>query len=101
MCLFSQAASDGRVETLQELAFKFEQVSVPQDSLINMYNPLGYTMLHYAIMYKQLECITSLIEMGAGMQLYLIRSVMHLTYVYLYVTVQDVREEIWLIFMQC
>ena len=66
MHLLSQAASDGRVETLQELAFKFEQVSVPQDNLINMYNPLGYTMLHYAIIYKQLECITTLIEMGAG-----------------------------------
>ena len=80
----SQAASDGRVETLQELAFKFEQVSVPQDGLINMYNPLGYTMLHYAIMYKQLECITSLIEMGAGMQLYLIIGLLCILHTYIY-----------------
>ena len=63
-----QAATDGDTEALQELASKFEhlQVSVPHDSLINMYNSLGYTMLHYAIMYKRMNCIMTLIELGAG-----------------------------------
>ena len=46
--------------------YKFGHVPVPNDSLINMYNTLGYTMLHYAIMYKRMECITTLIELGAG-----------------------------------
>ena len=64
--MFFQAASDGDPKALQELVFKFGQVSVPNDSLINMYNTLGYTMLHYAIMYKRMECITTLIELGAG-----------------------------------
>ena len=64
--LFFQAATDGDTEALQELVFKFGQVSIPNDSLINMYNTLGYTMLHYAIMYKRMDCITTLIELGAG-----------------------------------
>ena len=64
-----QAATDGNSEALQELVFKFGQVSVPNDSLINMYNTLGYTMLHYAIMYKRIDCITTLIELGAGVYL--------------------------------
>ena len=68
-CVFFQAASDGDPETLQELVFKFGQVSIPNDSLINMYNTLGYTMLHYAIMYKRMDCITTLIELGAGMHM--------------------------------
>ena len=67
MCLlFFQAATDGDAEALQELVFKFGQVSIPNDSLINMYNTLGYTMLHYAIMYKRMDCMTTLIELGAG-----------------------------------
>ena len=61
-----QAATDGDAEALQELVFKFGQVSVPHDSLINLHNSLGYTMLHYAIMYKRMNCITTLIELGAG-----------------------------------
>ena len=68
--LFFQAASDGDPEALQELVFKFGQVSIPNDSLINMYNTLGYTMLHYAIMYKRMECMTTLIELGARKQPY-------------------------------
>jgi len=74
--LHFQAAADGDTETLQELVFKFGQVSIPNDSLINMYNTLGYTMLHYAVMYKRMDCITTLIELGAGMCLifYLIRT---------------------------
>ena len=64
--VYLQAATDGNAEILQELIFKFGQVSVSHDSLINMYNTLGYTMLHYAVMYKQLNCITTLIELGAG-----------------------------------
>ena len=67
--LYFQAATDGDAEILQELIFKFGQVSVSHDGLINMYNALGYTMLHYAVMYKQLNCITTLIELGAGNKL--------------------------------
>ena len=65
--LLSQAATDGDAETLRELVFTFGEVPVSHDSLINMYNTLGYTMLHYAIMYKRMDCITTLIELGAGM----------------------------------
>ena len=64
--MFMQAATDGDAEVLQELVFKFGQVSVPHDNLINLHNPLGYTMLHYAIMYKRMNCIATLIELGAG-----------------------------------
>jgi len=32
-----------------------------------MYNLLGYTMLHYAVMYKRMNCIEVLIEFGAGL----------------------------------
>ena len=67
MCVvLFQAAADGEAEILQELVFKFGQVSIPNDSLINMYNTLGYTMLHYAVMYKRMDCIKTLIELGAG-----------------------------------
>jgi len=46
---------------------KFGKVQIPHDALINMYNLLGYTMLHYAVMYKRMNCIEALIEFGAGL----------------------------------
>jgi len=53
---------------LQDLILKFGKVQIPHDALINMYNLLGYTMLHYAVMYKRMNCIEVLIELGAGLQ---------------------------------
>ncbi|XP_065891015.1 transient receptor potential cation channel subfamily A member 1-like [Dysidea avara] len=63
-----QAAADGDVETLQELILKFGKVQIPHDTLINMHNLLGYTMLHYAVMYKRMNCIEALIELGADIE---------------------------------
>jgi len=67
MCIVLQAAADGDVEMLQELILKFGKVHIPHDALINMHNLLGYTMLHYAVMYKRMNCIEVLIEFGAGL----------------------------------
>jgi len=64
---FPKAAAGGDVEILQELILKFGRVHIPHNTLINMYNLLGYTMLHYAVMYKRMNCIKVLIEFGAGL----------------------------------
>ena len=69
--LFFQAATDGDAATVFEVVLKFGQVPIPNDTLINMYNTLGYCMLHYAVMYKKMDCITILIELGAGKNVYI------------------------------
>ena len=51
---------------------KFGQVSAAHHSLINICDKLGYTMLHYAIMYEKMNCIATLIELGAGKYIYII-----------------------------
>ena len=64
--LLCQAVETGDAEAIQELVLKFGQVSAAHYSLINICDKLGYTMLHYAIMYEKMDCIAMLIELGAG-----------------------------------
>ena len=64
--IICQAVTTGDTEALQELVLKFGQVPASHHSLINICDTLGYTLLHYAIMYKEMDCITTLIELGAG-----------------------------------
>jgi len=64
--LLLQAAATGAAETLQELILKFEYLSIPRGALINIHNTRGYNMLHYAVMYKRIDCIETLLRLGAG-----------------------------------
>lgn len=61
-----QAVTTGNAEALQELVLKLRQVPVAYHSLINICDTLGYAVLHYAIMYENMDCIATLIELGAG-----------------------------------